>query len=179
MPLVVVIRGQAVQFLAAGAKITLAVFMTHASTCRVGRGKRGWKTDEKTRQVREEGWGDYKVDAGRQTNTEIRCCDAHPSRFQSKGQEVDKYRDAMHILRACPNKCNRVSSPSGDSVDIFAPARDSLNSTSSQQSMRLQRSLATSASKVCRRCAGASEGRLSPQPPAEATDQAPASVWFT
>ena len=49
--------------------MALAIFMTHASTCRVGRGKRGWKTDEKTRQVREEGWGDYKVDAGRQTNT--------------------------------------------------------------------------------------------------------------
>ena len=89
MPLVVVIRGQTIQFPAAGAKMALATFMTHASTCSVGRGKRGWKTDEKTRQVRKKGGEPTRLTPGGKQIQRYDAAAMHPFRFQIKGQEVE------------------------------------------------------------------------------------------
>ena len=140
MPLVVVIRGQTIQFPVVGAQMALATFITDDSTCSVRKGGEPTRSTPGGKQIQ-------RYDAAAM----------HPFRFQIKGQEVEMLCKSFALAKTC----NRVSSPSGDTVDIFAPGRDSLNSASSQQSMRLQRSLATSASKVCRRCVGASEGSQS------------------
>ena len=153
MPLVVVIRGQTIQFPVVGAQMALATFMTDDSTCSVGKGGEPTRSTPGGKQIQ-------RYDAAAM----------HPFRFQIKGQEVEMLCKSFALAKTC----NRVSSPSGDTVDIFAPGRDSWTRRR-PSSQCASNNLGPPRPPKCAGAVLALRRAVSPQPPGETKDQVPAN----